>query len=164
MTPLPTRSEPAGACDAPAAHVVALSLLALLLAGWAALGQWARWRVPAAPACALHLSAEDHRWRCVTAADAPRGPSDRPDALPPHVAFAVGQPIDLNAASREDLLRLDGLGPAKADAILALRADLGGLCDLSELAQAPGIGPQTVARWSPWLAVNRAHAPRRCGL
>jgi competence protein ComEA len=54
-------------------------------------------------------------------------------------------PINLNAATLEQLDTIDGIGPATAQAILTYREEHGGFSDVAELDQVPGIGEVTLA-------------------
>ena len=54
-------------------------------------------------------------------------------------------PLDLNLASEADLLRLPGIGPAKARAIVAYREARGSFAAVADLVKVPGIGPATLA-------------------
>ncbi|UCG75086.1 MAG: ComEA family DNA-binding protein [Gemmatimonadota bacterium] len=56
------------------------------------------------------------------------GPTDTP------------QPVDINRADRSQLLALPGIGPARADSILAYRERQGGFGRLEQLLEVPGIG------------------------
>jgi competence protein ComEA len=58
---------------------------------------------------------------------------------------APGQPLNLNAASAEQLDQLDGVGPATAQKIVAYRQQHGGFRSVSELDQVPGIGEKKLA-------------------
>ena len=69
------------------------------------------------------------------ASPAPAGPLASPDA-----------PLDLNQASAGDLDRLPGIGPAKAQAIVAYRDSHGPFRSGADLAGVPGIGPALAAR------------------
>jgi competence protein ComEA len=60
-------------------------------------------------------------------------------------AGAPGQPLNLNAASAEQLDQLDGVGPATAQKIVAYRQQHGGFRSVSELDQVPGIGEKKLA-------------------
>jgi competence protein ComEA len=58
---------------------------------------------------------------------------------------APGQPLNLNAATAEQLDQLDGVGPATAQKIVAYRQQHGGFRSVSELDQVPGIGDKKLA-------------------
>ena len=58
---------------------------------------------------------------------------------------APGQPLNLNAATAEQLDQLDGVGPATAQKIVAYRQQHGGFRSVSELDQVPGIGEKKLA-------------------
>jgi competence protein ComEA len=74
--------------------------------------------------------------------------------LRPHVAFSGRPPrgrsgtdfVRLNTASAEVLAQLRGIGPARAQEIIADRKRRGPFRTLDELARVRGIGPATVAR------------------
>jgi len=53
--------------------------------------------------------------------------------------------VDVNAASWEELALLPGLGPKKAQAIVAHREAFGRFASAEDLAEAPGIGKKTAA-------------------
>lgn len=55
---------------------------------------------------------------------------------------AAAPPIDLNAATLEQLQQLDGVGPTTAEKIVRLREDRGGIGTVDDLAEIPGIGPK----------------------
>ena len=59
-------------------------------------------------------------------------------------AFAA--PINLNTASAAQLEALNGVGAAKAEAIVAYRTEHGGFKTVDELANVKGIGDKTVAK------------------
>jgi competence protein ComEA len=54
-------------------------------------------------------------------------------------------PINLNAATLEQLDTLDGVGPATAQKIIDWRTENGGFRSVDDLAQVPGIGPKRMA-------------------
>ena len=56
--------------------------------------------------------------------------------------------LDLNSAPRTALLTLPGVGPAKADAIVAYREAHGPFASLQALLNVPGIGPSILARFN----------------
>ncbi|MCU0756999.1 MAG: ComEA family DNA-binding protein [Xanthomonadales bacterium] len=60
-------------------------------------------------------------------------------------AQSPGQPIDLNTADAVTLARvLNGVGPAKAEAIIAYREANGPFLHIDELAKVKGIGLRTI--------------------
>jgi competence protein ComEA len=56
-----------------------------------------------------------------------------------------GPVVDLNTATEAELLRLPGIGPAKARAIVAYRQSRGPFASVEEVLRVPGIGPATLA-------------------
>ncbi len=61
------------------------------------------------------------------------------------VAVAAG-PININTASVEQLTELNGVGEAKAKAIVAYRDEHGAFKSLDQLAEVKGIGLKTVEK------------------
>lgn len=71
-------------------------------------------------------------------------------ALVSHVAAAA---IDLNTATKDDLVELSGIGPAKAQAILDYRAQHGGFKSVDELKSVRGIGAKQFEKLRPEISV-----------
>src|SRR5262245_54953563 len=67
--------------------------------------------------------------------------------------------IDLNRASRAELLQVPGIGPALADRIEAYSREHGSCQSVDELTRVRGIGPATLERVRPWLCVNSEDVP-----
>ena len=79
------------------------------------------------------------------------------------LAFAVsafafaGQPVNVNTASAAELAEsLDGIGEAKAKAIVAYRQANGGFKSADELAEVKGIGLKTVERNASFIKLGAA--------
>ena len=75
---------------------------------------------------------------------------ERPDSLLP------GEVIDLNAADAYDLDRLPGIGPAKAEAILAYREEYGPFQSVDDLLAVSGIGEVTLENLRPYVTAGGA--------
>ena len=60
-------------------------------------------------------------------------------------------PLDLNRASREELMSLPGIGPVLAERILAFRKENGPFPDIFAIKQVPGIGEKRFERIRPWI-------------
>jgi competence ComEA-like helix-hairpin-helix protein len=58
--------------------------------------------------------------------------------------MARARKVDLNAASREELVEVAGLRPAIADAVLKRREERGPFSSIDELTDIPGVGPASV--------------------
>jgi competence protein ComEC len=71
-------------------------------------------------------------------------------------AAAAGRLLDLNTATREQLLALPGIGPATADKILAYRQANGRFKTVDELDAVNGIGPAKLAQIRPLVTVPPA--------
>ncbi len=64
------------------------------------------------------------------------------DQAKPVASAAIVEKVNINTASAEDLAEhLQGVGPAKADAIVAYRAQFGAFESADELLEVKGIGP-----------------------
>ena len=72
----------------------------------------------------------------------------RPDSL------LEGEVIDLNTAAPEDLERLPGIGPAKAEAIAAYRAEHGPFQSVDQLTEVSGIGEATLETLRPYITAS----------
>ena len=70
--------------------------------------------------------------------------------------FGLG--IDPNRASASTLEALPGIGPARAAAIVAARADAPYRA-LADLGRVHGIGPVTLRRVEPWLSFEPENRP-----
>ena len=66
----------------------------------------------------------------------------------------ISYPINLNAASQEELESLPGIGPSKAADILSYRDSHGPFSTLEDLANVPGIGAATVESLKEFLIIE----------
>ena len=70
-----------------------------------------------------------------------------------HCARAKKGKLDINLATREQLLLVPGMDPALADAIIKYRQDFGGFAALTELKSAMGLDATTYKQLSKTLTV-----------
>lgn len=85
------------------------------------------------------------------------GPSSAPQEGSPSSGPGVtpdGKVI-LNLASAEELTRLPGVGPKRAEAIVALRTKLKRFRQVTDLLRVKGIGPRGLKRMLPHLVLDR---------
>ena len=68
-------------------------------------------------------------------------------------ATAVSYPINLNTATVEELVSIDGLGENRASAIIEYRDYLGGYTSVEQIKEISGIGDATYAKLAPYLTV-----------
>lgn len=98
----------------------------------------------------------------VVEAGAPPGPMPAP--APSHVGGDVRatseDPVYLNQASAEQLRRLPGVGPKRAEAIVELRQRIGKFQRVEDLMRVKGIGRSTIRKWRPLLRID---TPRDAG-
>ena len=82
------------------------------------------------------------------------GPSPGVSAGPPGAPTAPASgPLDLNAATAEQLDTLPGIGPATARSILTYRQRHGRFRSVTELLEVPGIGPTKLEALRPHVKV-----------
>jgi competence ComEA-like helix-hairpin-helix protein len=76
--------------------------------------------------------------------------SDRPDYTT----------IDVNIASRSELMRLPGIGAVLADRIIAARERNGPFTNLIDLQRVNGIGPRKAAALAGWVRFTQSAEPK----
>ncbi len=74
---------------------------------------------------------------------------------PSAVDAAAPGPVDVNTADVDELVRLPGVGPVRAAAILRLREAEGPFVSIDELLEVKGIGPVTLERLREHATVGR---------
>lgn len=83
----------------------------------------------------------------VTAAPTPPSSSSRARAT-------AEDPVYVNHASAEELRRLPGVGPKRAQAIVALRQRMGRFQRVEDLLRVKGVGRTTLRKWRPLLRLD----------
>lgn len=73
----------------------------------------------------------------------------------------AAQLVDLNSADQQALESINGIGPAKASAIIEYRNKNGGFKNLEELDNVPGFGPKGVEKLRSLVTVGAT--PGRAG-
>lgn len=85
----------------------------------------------------------------------PRTQAAPPAAAPvASQAPAVSGVLNLNTASAEELTRLPGVGPSRAQAIVELRTRLKGFKSLEDIMKVRGIGRKTFRKLEPMLRLQ----------
>ncbi len=80
---------------------------------------------------------------------APRTASAARTKTPP-----AANSISINSSSKDELMRLPGIGPAYAERIIAFRTEHGPFRTLEEVQNVKGIGPRTFERIKPFLRLH----------
>ena len=68
--------------------------------------------------------------------------------------LALGRKMNLCGARAADLVLLPGIGPKRARSLAAYIRRVESIEALDDLAEAPGIGPETVAGLRPWARIK----------
>lgn len=68
-------------------------------------------------------------------------------------AETVSYPLNLNKATAEELMTIDGIGASRAASILSYRDYLGGYKSVEQLKDISGIGDGVYAKIAPYLTV-----------
>ncbi|MEW6766390.1 MAG: helix-hairpin-helix domain-containing protein [Pseudomonadota bacterium] len=66
--------------------------------------------------------------------------------------------IDINSADALTLQQINGIGPAKAQAIVEYRGKHGAFKSVDELENVPGIGPKMMTTLKPQVTLKAAQA------
>lgn len=77
-----------------------------------------------------------------------------PHANEPSAQVADAGVVNLNTATEEELVRLPGIGPAKAQAILRMREQRGSFKKVEDVMQVRGIGRKTFRKLQPMLTLQ----------
>ena len=68
--------------------------------------------------------------------------------------FGDTRPIDINTASAEELVEVNGIGPSKAQAIVEHRQQHGTFASVDDLREVNGIGSKLLERLRPQLTAG----------
>ena len=71
------------------------------------------------------------------------------------------QPINLNAATSEELQQVPGIGPATADKILQMRKSYGAFKSVDDLLAIRGIGKKRLEKMRKYLTAGKPASPAR---
>ncbi len=69
--------------------------------------------------------------------------------------FGEGSPVNVNTATAVELESINGIGPAKAKAIVEHRSENGSFASVEDLQAVPGIGERLVERLRPQVSVGQ---------
>lgn len=92
-------------------------------------------------------------------AEAPPLTAAAPTAARGQARATPDDPVFLNYASAEELLRLPGAGPKRAGAIVALRQRMGRFQRVEDLLRVKGIGRATLRKWRPLIRLDMPAKP-----
>jgi competence protein ComEA len=84
----------------------------------------------------------------------PEGAAPTPAAGAARGRATATEPVYLNHASVEELRRLPGVGPKRAEAILVLRQRLGRFQRVEDLLRVKGVGRGAVKKWRPLVRLD----------
>jgi len=91
-----------------------------------------------------------------SAPSAARTPSAKPVASAS--AADTTTVVELNGATLQELTKLPGIGPSRAQAILDLRTRMGGFKKVDDIMRVKGIGRKTFRKLEPMLRVQGSTA------
>ncbi len=77
-----------------------------------------------------------------------------PSTAAPAARASPESPVYLNHASVDELRRLPGVGPKRAEAILVLRQRLGRFHRVEDLLRVKGVGRSTLKKWRPLVRLD----------
>ena len=72
------------------------------------------------------------------------------------ISTAALATVNLNSATKDELVALPGIGPSKAQAIIDYRTQNGPFRSVDEVRKVRGIGEKSLERLRPYLAVSGA--------
>src|SRR5713226_7216578 len=70
------------------------------------------------------------------------------------------KPVNINAATSEELQQVPGIGPATADKILQMRKSYGAFKSVDDLLAIRGLGPKRLEKMRKYLVAGKPAAPK----
>jgi competence ComEA-like helix-hairpin-helix protein len=70
------------------------------------------------------------------------------------------KPVNINAATSEELQQVPGIGPATAEKILQMRKSYGAFKSVDDLLAIRGLGPKRLEKMRKYLTVGKLAAPK----
>lgn len=133
--------------------------VALVTLGWIGRSASAE-PVPSAPIAVAPLaSTAAEAGTSATTPPAPPAPPSAPPAQGSRARASSADPVFINHASVDELRRLPGVGPKKAEAILVLRQRVGRFHRVEDLMRVKGIGRSSIRKWRPLVRLDTPPAP-----
>lgn len=145
-----TTAEPPAFARAGWRRAAAMAAVAAILAIGGVLGLEPR----AAEATPRSLPSATGRPATDAASDQADDDADTPDPPPARGGKRVSGRLNLNTATTEQLMLLPGVGPAKAERVVAWRKRNGTFRRVADLRRVKGFGYRTVKRLEPWLDIK----------
>ena len=145
----------------PIAIRVSAVVVALVVLGW--IGRTAAAGAAPSPAPTARISGADVDGGAAAPLLSPLDASAAPAAVALGAApvaasrssrASPSEPVFVNHAGVDELRRLPGVGPKRAEAILALRQRLGRFQRVEDLLRVKGVGRNTVKKWRPLLRLD----------
>jgi competence protein ComEA len=139
---------------------VAGVVVALLVLGW--IGRTAAAGPPSPSLSSVTAATATTADRAMPEVDAAAPPLPLPTIVPldagapmvSHGRASATEPVYINHASVDELRRLPGVGPKRAEAILALRQRVGRFQRVEDLLRVKGIGRGAVKKWRPLVRLD----------
>ena len=66
--------------------------------------------------------------------------------------------VDLNSATREQLMQVKGIGPSLADRIIEFRNEHGPFRRVEDMMKIRGVGEKSLAKLRPYLTVGKSES------
>ncbi len=105
------------------------------------------------PAATVVAKAKRSPAKVVEAGDREQRPADKKRRRPPKAKPVTGV-VNINTASEAELQKLPGVGPTKAERVVAYRSKRGKFRRVKDLRRVKGFGYKTIKKLEPHLAVT----------